>query len=452
MMIVRNLLLAFLCCPLAPPASAFAESIQAAAAHKPPAAIESADPRNPPAAIEPAGPLSLPVAIEAALQGNPALAVSQAEIGVREGKLLQAGLRPNPTANAEFEDFAGTGSRKGLKSGEATQSISQLFELGSKRANRIRSADLQRDVAAAIHAAVLRDVLADVRKAFADALISQERVELARELLKITQASVQTVASTVKAGAVSPVEEHRAASTVARARAELFAAEESYAIARSNLAASWGSNTPKFGRVEGRLEPLAKPPELGQLLEQAGTSPEVARYDVEIAQRRAALDLERSKAAPDLTLTAGVREYSDDSDAAFVFGFSVPIPFFDRNQGNILAATREVSKTTLEWRAANVSVRQRLREAHIVMSASFDRAAALRDEAIPAARRAYEGALNAYLQGLFRYVEVLDAQRTLFEVRRSYLDALDAYHRAAADLARWEAASSPAAPHLEVQP
>jgi cobalt-zinc-cadmium efflux system outer membrane protein len=68
--------------------------------------------------------------------------------------------------------------------------------------------------------------------------------------------------------------------------------------------------------------------------------------------------------------------------------------------------------------------------------AAFERAEALRAEIIPLAERTYRGAADAYTKGIYRYLEVLDAQRTLFELRDEHLRALAAYHMAAADLER----------------
>jgi cobalt-zinc-cadmium efflux system outer membrane protein len=61
----------------------------------------------------------------------------------------------------------------------------------------------------------------------------------------------------------------------------------------------------------------------------------------------------------------------------------------------------------------------------------------LREQAIPQAEHAYEGARDAYSRGLFRYLEVLDAQRTLFELRAEYLAVLATYYEASAELSRW---------------
>jgi cobalt-zinc-cadmium efflux system outer membrane protein len=167
------------------------------------------------------------------------------------------------------------------------------------------------------------------------------------------------------------------------------------------------------------------------------TIPDLARADSTLAQRGAALALERSRRIPDVTVMAGGRHYAEGSDAALVVGFSVPIPLFDQNQGNILAATHAETKARLEREAATITVEMHARQAHAALQAAFEQVTALRERAIPQATRAYEGARDAYTRGLFRYLEVLDAQRTLFELRSEHLAALDAYYRAAADVARW---------------
>jgi len=43
--------------------------------------------------------------------------------------------------------------------------------------------------------------------------------------------------------------------------------------------------------------------------------------------------LENAKKIPDLTVSGGVRRLNENDDTAFVMGFSVPLPLFDRNQG-----------------------------------------------------------------------------------------------------------------------
>ena len=385
--------------------------------------------------------LTWTTAVAMALENNPTLAASRTEIKVQAAEALQAGLRPNPVATAEFEDIGGTGSRSDIESGEVTHSISQVIELAGKRDKRRLAAELEKDVATAAYDVRRREVVVETAKAFADVMLKQRRLVLANELVEVADAAIQSVSATVKSGAVSPVEQDRAVAAAARARADVATAQGELNVARAALAATWGSVSPQFSRVDGALEPLEPPPALPALMQQAESSPQVRRFDAEVAQRGATLDLESAKAVPDLTLSAGTRQYQDGRDFAFVLGFSVPIPLFDRNQGNTLAAAHRVFQTLQEREAAKNNAQAQLRQAHDAMSASYTRAELLRASAIPAAEKAYRGAKDAYTRGLFRYLEVLDAQRTVFDLRASYLDALESYHRAAVEIARWEMAS-----------
>ncbi|MGH8598284.1 MAG: TolC family protein, partial [Gammaproteobacteria bacterium] len=72
--------------------------------------------------------------------------MADCEIRAADGRLVQAGLRPNPEASIELENFAGSGTRRGFNSEEATLQVSQLVELGGKRAKRLQLAGAERDL------------------------------------------------------------------------------------------------------------------------------------------------------------------------------------------------------------------------------------------------------------------------------------------------------------------
>ena len=95
-----------------------------------------------------------------------------------------------------------------------------------------------------------------------------------------------------------------------------------------------------------------------------------------------------------------------------------------------------MGKARFEHAAAETNVRALLAAAYQALDAAFRRAEALERTAIPEAERLYRGAEDAYTKGVYRYLEVLDAQRTLYELRGERLQALAAYHIATADLER----------------
>jgi cobalt-zinc-cadmium efflux system outer membrane protein len=208
------------------------------------------------------------------------------------------------------------------------------------------------------------------------------------------------------------------------------------AAARVTLAEQWGSATADFTRVRGQLDQLAAPPPLAPLLERAARNPDLARWTTEVASRQASVDLERAQAVPNIAVGAGPRYLSDTDEFALVFEFWVPLPLFDRNQGGIAAAEAAVAQAGAAQRAADTSVRAALARAHEALGAAYDRAVALRDHLLPAASKVHAGVAEAYKQGALRSLDILDAQRTEFELRDEYLVALAAYHQARADLDR----------------
>jgi len=382
------------------------------------------------------GTIALSDALSAALVASPELAAFSAEIRAQEARTVQAGLLPNPDLSVDLEDFATSGDPGAFERTETTLSLSQLIELGGKRAKRWRLANLEKDLAGWDYETARASVLADVTRAFVQALSVQERVVLAGELIGLADASVTTVTSQVRSGAVSALEADRARVALDRARLERVQLEHALSAARAELAATWGGKEVTFTDLRGDLETVTPPPGIETFLAGIDRNPDLARWASELDQRRAALALEESRRVPDVTLGVGARRFSEDDTTGAVLAFSIPLPLFDRNQGGIAEARHRVSKAQAEQATAETSVRSALTASYEELHAAYAEVVTLRDEIVPRARRVFQGTKDNHARGLFRYLEVLDAQRTLFELRSQYLQALAAYHGARADVER----------------
>ena len=115
---------------------------------------------------------------------------------------------------------------------------------------------------------------------------------------------------------------------------------------------------------------------------------------------------------------------------------SIPLPIFDRNQGTILEARYQLAKAGEDRRTAEVRVLTDLAATYAELSSAFTEATTLNNEVLPGAQGAFEAFSEGYRQGKFGFLDVLDAQRTLFEARGQYLEALATYHRAVAEMER----------------
>jgi outer membrane protein, heavy metal efflux system len=389
------------------------------------------------ASAEPTGVLRLEEVLRMALLQNPELSSTAFEVRAAEARALQAGLPPNPELELEIEDFGGTGEVRAFQASENTLQLSQLIELGGKRARRLRAAGLERDLAGWDYEAKRLEVLTDASKAFIAVLAAQERISLTEETLRLSEQVLKAVQERIKAGKVAPVEATRARVEVSNARREAERARSALQAARTRLSASWGGTQPAFERVSGTLEAGVTPvPPIEELSGRLSQNPDLARWAVETASRQAALRVEESKRTPDVTVSGGVRYLNEIDDTGFVVNLSLPLVLFDRNQGGVLEARYRVALAGEERRVAEVRLARALAEAYQELLTAYGDVTVIWEDALPAAQAAFEAATEGFRQGKFGFLDVLDAQRTLFETRGQYLEALSGYHKAVAEVER----------------
>lgn len=384
---------------------------------------------HPNRAAEAAGPLTLQTALDMALRANAELSAARYELQAVEASVLQAGVLPNPALGVGVED-----TRKETR--ETTVQLSQPIELGGKRAARVEAAERGRDAALAELNVKHADIRAAVITAFFNVLAAQERLSLAENSAELAKSATSVASRRVAAGKVSPVEETKARVAEASVRFELTQAKSELATARKRLAALWGSPTPRFDRVEGRLDALPALPERTALSQRLAASPTLARARLEVDRRQALAQVERSRRIPDITLNMGVKRSEELGRNQAIVGVSIPLPFFDRNQGNILEALRRTDKARDELAATETRLNSELAQAFEQLDVARQESSALQQEVLPGAQSAYDAATKGFEAGKFNFLEVLDAQRTLLQAKSQYLRALAEAHRAAAEVDR----------------
>lgn len=386
--------------------------------------------------VKQSGAMTLSNALSLALVHNPRLAVYSYETRIMESEALQASLLPNPELDGEIENFAGSGSFSGVQGSELTLSIGQLIELGGKRAKRTQAAALGADVAAWDYEAAKLDVFVSVVNEFTEILVLQQRIELQKELVRVAESFWESINRRVKAGRTSPAEAARARVELSTTQIELERLQKELQSARKRLAATWGDNKPQFDRVEGNLDTVFKLPASGQLAALVSQNPDIARWAVEIQRRDAEVALEKALPIPDPVISGGYRRLNESDDNAFVMGLSLPLKLFDRNSGNIQAAEYRKRQAEQQKRAVEVALNTRLAENYNRLSASYNEVTTLKNTVIPEAQNAFEMINQGYQMGRFGFLDVLDARRTLFEVRSQYLFALKDYHQNVAQIER----------------
>jgi cobalt-zinc-cadmium efflux system outer membrane protein len=380
--------------------------------------------------------LTLMEAISLAFLHNPTLAAFSYEIRAAEARTLQAGLYPNPELEFELEEFGGSRELSGFGGSEIVGVLSQTILLGGKRYKSIRAAVLESDLISWDYESGRLDVLTEVRQAFTEVLAAQERIRLNEELLHLSEQLLQTILVRVEAGKISPAEASRERVTLANTRLEFERSRRQLEAARQRLAATWGSSSSQFSTVVGQLDTLVSIPEIKKLSPLLAQNPDLARYSTALKQQEAMIALEDARRIPDPTIRSGMKYLNEVDDNTFIVGLSIPLPLSDRNQGARQEARYRLVQTQKQKQVTELALNTALTQSYQNLRNSENEVISLRDQILPEAVNAYQVINEGYLQGRFDFLDVLDAQRTLFEARGQYLRALSDFHRFIAEIER----------------
>jgi len=375
----------------------------------------------------PTGKLRLSQVLALALTQNPELAAYSKEIRAREAATLQASLMPNPTLKARASNF-GNNAFKNFDGDTVMFRLSQTVELGGKRAARTKAATLTQELAHWDYQSKRIDVLTQSTQAFITVLVAQQAVDLQQQLLHLSQQVLQAAMAQVEAGRVTPLEATKAKISEASSRVKLMRSKRQLEVARQRLSITWGSIEPRFTQVLGHLKMIQQPPRLATLLQRLEQNPDMARWATEMTQRHAIIDREQSKAIPNINVMIGTVHKMIPGDTTLMAGLSIPLQLFDRNQGRILEAQQRLNKAVDIRRHTQIQITHRLKTRYQALITAYNTVKTLQQEIIPGAQNAFDAANRGYRLGKFSFLDVLDAQRTLFDVKAQYLQAQADYH------------------------
>ncbi|PLX91026.1 MAG: hypothetical protein C0614_00095 [Desulfuromonas sp.] len=367
---------------------------------------------------------------------SPTLKAVEKAVEAAEGNLDQAGLWLNPELSIEVENFGGKDDLEGFNGAETTVSIAQLFEIGGKRSARKAIASQEHRLTKWDKRSTEQDLRLDAMKAFYASLASQMRLEQAKQLASLAEQAYQTVADRVEAGKVSPVQQLRASVELKFSRSAVETAERQIIQAYQELCAKWGDSKPDFEKVVGNFDELFDLPDRTTLEVSFLENPDVQRWEAELSSKNANLKLERANSIPDVTLSFGVRKSEETGESAYLAGLELPLPLFDRNQGSRKSAKAEISQTVFTRNATLALLSSDLQSAFQELLATHYQAQTIQGDIMPAAEQANEAAQIGYREGKFDFLEALDAQRTLFDVKAQYIDAFSAYHESRLNVMR----------------
>ncbi|UJJ32955.1 TolC family protein [Halopseudomonas maritima] len=365
--------------------------------------------------------LTLEQAMALALEQNPALQAVNRNAGIAAGERRQAALLPNPELSWEMED-----TRK--RTSTTTIQLSQSLELGGKRAARIDLADSEIGMAELASTQQRNQLRAEVIRAYYALAHAQRRVSLAEQAETLARRTAQAAERQVSTGKLAQIAQTRAEVELASARALARRAEQAQRAADIALSSLVGRRVSVPEDV-----PLLPPPPAESLRARLPSSLQIQLAEQDVSRAEAAMGVVKADRIPDLTVSLGSQYSEETRDRVNVVGFSLPLPLFDRQQGRMLAAAERAEQARdlrrEQQRRAEASLEQLLGS----WQAADEEAQLYQREILPAAESAVDKAARGLEMGKLDLLDVLDAQRTLIDVRSRYLDALDTAVQARAE-------------------
>ncbi len=392
-----------------------------------------------------AAPLTLAQAVEQTIAHNPELQTFTYRLRAQSARADVAALRPPFETRTELQDVLGTGRASGFDTAEATFAVSQVVELGDKRARRVDEAVAQADLIQAERAAAELDVLTEVARRFIHVAADQEHLALTGRATALAQQTLDTAGERVAAARAPEVELRRARVAMARAKVEQEHAEHELLSSRRKLAAMWGAVELNPDGVDADLYALPSPATFETLVARLDSNPDFLRFASEERLRDAELRLAEAHGRANLTVTAGVKRLEETDDEAFVFAVNVPLFSGSRARAAIDEAAALRDQTGAERTAHRVRAEAELFELYQELKHAVTEAQVLRTGVLPEMEAALEATRYAYERGRYSYLEWVDAQRELVDVQRALIDASANAHLYRAEIERLTGESLPVA-------
>lgn len=411
-------------------------------------------PRLPVSPASPFGSLALPIgeddegppdgltidrAIARLLRDNLDLKSKSFEIPQAEADILTAGLRANPILYTDVQCVPYGAFTRARPGGQTQYDINITYPLdisGKRRARTLVACQAKRVLEAQFQDAV-REEIDNLYTEFVDVLASRETMREAREAVAELEAE-----PTLSRGKRPPEEDLRLEVQRESAEIALTEAEEQY---RSDLRALGGllKLTPQESErlaVRGSLHDRWPAPATGEpLLRLALASrPDLAAHRLGVRRAEADVDLALANRFPDLYLLYQPYTFQDDrflfpgakNATSWGVGLGVPLPLFNRNQGNVRRARLNVTQTLVEGSAVEDRVEMEVRQAERLYTVTRTAVDRIERSLLPKAR-AEHGRVNAlYLAGKADELAFLTAEHDFDQVVRQYRDSLVRHRRA----------------------
>jgi outer membrane protein, heavy metal efflux system len=387
--------------------------------------------------------LSLHEAIDLALANSPALKAARTQIDQSRAQETTAGLRPNPVLQGDAQ-FLPIFSPSNLSADNFNQDqqydigIGYLFERGGKRQKRLQAARDQTEVTRSGVRDAERNLAFSVAQQFTGALLAKANLDFAVQNLESFRKTVEISETRQQAGDISQGDLLRIKVQLLQFETDVSSARVALQQARVMLRQLIGFDSVAADyQLVGELtyQPLT------ETLEQAQATalqqrPDLAAARQSLTAARSQTALAQANAKPDPTTSASYSHTAGTSSASFFF--NIPLPVFNRNQGEIARSRFAESQAMFDAKAAEEAVLSDVQSVYEQAKAAGSIVDLYASGYLKQAQDSREITGFAFRQGAASLIDLLDAERTFRNTELSYRQALANYQSAIQQLQQAE--------------
>ncbi|MCS7212984.1 MAG: TolC family protein [Candidatus Calescibacterium sp.] len=354
-----------------------------------------------------------------AVEKNVELSILKARLEANRGRVVSARAFLNP----EVDFTIGRGKEMRASVFEYSFGVAQTLEFPSKRFFRLKFAETLVEVSEKDIDYLLLEIKSRVKKAFLKLVLDKKILSVLEENIKAIDELVKAVQIKFEIGEVSEYDYVKVKTDYLTATNELRRAKNNVQISKSNLNSILANSLQDDFDVIGELIFREEKYKLEDLLSSMKEKhPLILRAKKEVDLKRYALQKERVSFLPDITLKLF---YDSEVDKKlYGVGFSLSLPVFYRNMGEIITASMELAEAEYESQKILVEMSKAVNEEYQNYLSSYERAKTFREELLMNARRALELSKLSYLQGESGLLDYLDSLRVYRLVLIEYYQTL----------------------------
>jgi cobalt-zinc-cadmium efflux system outer membrane protein len=393
---------------------------------------------------EPAEGMTIDEAIERLLQTNLELRAQEMEIAKARADVLTAGLRGNPLVYTDaalipYGNFADS-------AGGPTQydaNITLPLDVNNKRQRRIEVAAQAQRVTEALFQDAARLQIDNLCTAWSDVLAARASIRFLRSGIESLEAQKQATEALVPRGKLSRSDVNNVEILIDSTDLTLLEAQETHDDAMRTLAALLGippdeaETFPIRGQL--RVEDVQLPPVEDLVTRARACRPDLMAFRLGVNRAHAEVRLARANRLDDafliyqpMTAQEGLKP-GDRAAYSWAMGVTVPLPVFNRNQGNIARAEHTVAQTRTQLSNLERQVMLEVQRAEAAFHVTRATIRRIEAEILPAARENLDLALRGADPDAENdnegTIAIIEAQRAYGEIARQYLEALVRHRR-----------------------